>query len=170
MTNRTATPADIDAIQAIAEHSWTTDYPGIMTRETASEGVDDWYGRSQLETELARDRTVILVAERDGTVVGFSHADWNEDEAVGYILRIYVHPDHRRAGVGYELLEQTCAAVASHDIDRIDAMVLADNDPGNAFYDRYGFEYVDEHQTTIGDETYPENRYALERPFDLDTD
>lgn len=170
MTIRTATAADIDAIQEIADRSWKTDYPGIMTRENANEAVTDWYDTDQLETELDQERTVLLVAERDGTIVGFSHANWNEPESEGYILRIYVHPDHRHEGVGHELLEQTCATLASHDIDRINAMVLAENDPGNAFYDEFGFEYADERETMIGDETYPENRYVLERPFDLDTD
>ena len=45
-------------------------------------------------------------------------------------------------------------------------MVLAANDPGAAFYERFGFGFVDERETTIGDESYPESRYAL----DLDTE
>lgn len=170
MTIRSATAADIDAIQDIAEDAWKTDYPDIMTRETASDAITAWYNPTRLEAELENDRTELLVAERDGTVVGFSHANWSAIDAGGHILRLYVHPDHRRAGIGTELLEETCATLATHDVDRINAMVLAENDPGNTFYDRFGFEFADESETTIGDKAYPENRYVLERPFDLNVD
>lgn len=170
MAIRVASAADIDAIQEIAERSWKTDYPDILTRETASEAVTAWYNAAQLEAELGKARTLLLVAERDGTVAGFSHANWSDIESEGHILRIYVHPDHRREGIGSELLEETCATLATHGVDRIHAMVLTENDPGNTFYDRAGFEFVDERETTIGETTYPENRYVLEQPSDLDTD
>ncbi len=43
MNIRTATESDTHAILRIAEQSWKTDYPEILTRETAEEAVTDWY-------------------------------------------------------------------------------------------------------------------------------
>ncbi|WP_336135058.1 GNAT family N-acetyltransferase [Natronomonas amylolytica] len=162
MELREATDADIDAIRRVAERSWEVDYPAILTRETAQEAVSEWYGSDGLADAIAEGRTELLVAERDGEVVGFAHATWNGSEAEGYILRLYVHPDHRGRGVGGELLEGTRQALAGYDVDRIHAMVLAENDPGNAFYERFGFERADESRTRIGEGTYQENRYVLE--------
>ncbi|WP_238547495.1 GNAT family N-acetyltransferase [Haloferax mediterranei] len=170
MPIRTATEDDTDAILQIAQQSWKTDYPEILTRETAEEAVTDWYTPEQIVAELHKSQARILVAEREDTVIGFAHATWNNTEGEGYILRIYVHPEHRRENVGRELLEQTCAGLAEQGIERINAMVLVENKPGNAFYERFGFEHADERETIIGDEPHPENRYVLERPFELDGD
>jgi ribosomal protein S18 acetylase RimI-like enzyme len=174
MSIRSATGADVDAVRRVARRSWETDYEDVLTRETATEAVDDWYDPDRIGAELDDDRTLLLVAERtaDGeegeerTVVGFAHATWNEETAEGYILRLYTHPDHRREGVGRALLERTRDELSGRGVERVNAMVLAANDPGAAFYERFGFGFVDERETTIGDESYPESRYAL----DLDTE
>jgi ribosomal protein S18 acetylase RimI-like enzyme len=162
MDVREATHEDIDDIRRVAERSWEVDYPSILTRETAEEVVSEWYDPDVLAGAIAEGRTELLVAERDGEVVGFAHATWNATEGEGYILRLYVHPDHRSRGIGGELLERTRKAISGYDLDRIHAMVLAENDPGNAFYERFGFERADESETQIGEESYQENRYVLE--------
>lgn len=163
MTIRTATEDDINAIRHVADRSWETDYPDILSRETAEEAVHEWYAPEQLAEELSRTRTLVLVAESGETVVGFAHATWNDVHTEGYILRLYVHPEHRRANVGRELLERTCTELFEQEVDRISAMVLAENDLGNTFYQRFGFEHVDERETTISGDSYRENRYVLER-------
>ena len=167
MPIRAAAEDDVDAICRVAQRAWETDYPEILTRETAEKGVGVWYAPEQIRKELDQDGTVLLVAERDETVVGFAHAALSEAGAAGNVLRLYVHPDHRREHVGRELLERTCTELAEQGADRIYGMVLTENDPGNAFYSRFGFEAVDERETTIGNESYPETRYVLEQPFTL---
>ncbi|KAB1187004.1 MULTISPECIES: GNAT family N-acetyltransferase [Haloferax] len=162
MPIRAATEDDIEAIRRVAKRSWETDYPEILTRETIDAGVEDWYAHEQIADALLPARSLVLVAERDESVVGFAHATWSNDEHEGYILRLYVHPDHRRQGVGSELLERIRGDLSTEGVDRINAMVLAENEPGNTFYEQFGFEFVDEAKTTIGGDSYRENRYALE--------
>ncbi|GCF12918.1 hypothetical protein Harman_08530 [Haloarcula mannanilytica] len=161
MSVRTATPDDVTAINRIARAAWETDYPDILTRETVEDGVSDWYSPEQIELELVESQTLLLVSERDESVVGFAHATWHEADREGYILRLYVHPDHRRAGIGQALLERTCEDLFERDIERINAMVLSANEPGAEFYERFGFEFADENDTEIGGERYPESRYVL---------
>jgi ribosomal protein S18 acetylase RimI-like enzyme len=161
MNVREATEGDIDAVKRIAERSWETDYPGVLTRETAASAVAEWYSTDSLREAIEEGRTELLVADRDGEIVGFAHATWNASEGAAYILRLYIDPDHRKQGLGRELLERTCQRLAGYDVDRIHAMVLAENDPGNAFYEEFGFERADESETHIGEETYQENRYVL---------
>ena len=162
MTVRPATDGDLEGIRAVAERSWTTDYPDILTRETAEEAVDDWYAPDQLATEFKNSRTLVFVADREGSVVGFAHATWSDADREGYILRLYVDPDRRRAGLGRELLDRTTAELADLGVRRVNAMVLSANDPGREFYERFGFEHVDEQPTTIGGERHPESRYVLD--------
>jgi len=160
MTVRPADPDDIDAVKRVAERSWTADYPDILSRETAEAAAEEWYGADSLAAELDAERTLLSVVEADDRVVGFAHATWNDDE--GYILRLYVHPDHRGAGHGRELLAATRTALADRGVDRVSAMVLAANDGGNEFYERFGFERADESETVIDGESYRENRYVLD--------
>lgn len=155
-----ATPDDVTAINQVATAAWETDYP-LLTQETVEDGVHDWYSPEQLESELVEPQTLLLVAKREEHVVGFAHATWHETDHTGYILRLYVHPDSRREGIGQSLLERTCEELFEHDIDRINAMVLSANEPGAEFYEQFGFEFADESDTEIGGERYPESRYVL---------
>jgi len=123
-------------------------------RVDEADGVDDATGAE--DAESAED------AEDAAEVVGFAHAELGGDDE-GYVLRLYVHPDHRNRGLGRRLLGRTRDDLFAHGAERINAMVLAANEPGNAFYRSLGFEKVEEGETRIGGETYRENTYALER-------
>lgn len=155
MDVREATADDVPAVGRVAERSWETDYPDIVSRETASEGVAEWYAEDRVRRELDSAETAVLVAERDDEVVGFAHAVWGTEE--GTVLRIYVDPDHRRAGVGTELLAATVDRLHEEGVDRVKATVLAANEPGNDFYRERGFEPLPEsRETEIGGEYYEE--------------
>lgn len=162
MTIREASDDDIDAIRDVARTSWEADYPDILSRETIEEGVEEWYDTDALHEAVSDTRTRLLVADEGDAVVGFVHAVLNgEDE--GDILRLYVHPEHRRKGIGHRLFERVRDDLYERDVDRIYAMVLADNDLGNAFYRDLGLERVTEEETTIGGDAVREHTFALER-------
>lgn len=166
MEIRAARPADTSEIAAVAEASWETDYPEIVSRETLERGVEEWYATDRIEDAIADGATKILVAEADPdvdsgsqSVVGFLHAVVEPN--VGHLLRLYVHPDHRRGGVGRDLFHHAETLLFGRGVDRIEAMVLAENDAGNEFYRSLGFRQADTQETRIADETVAENRYVL---------
>lgn len=161
MEIRQATEADIEPIEQVARETWETDYPDILHRETIEEEVEEWYNDDQLEIELEEEDAILLVAEIDGEVVGFTHAV--RRRRTGYILRVYTSPDHRGEGVGSELLTKARDVLLTRGVDNVRAMVLAENEPGNAFYESFGFEKVDEEETVIGGDTYTENVYERKR-------
>jgi ribosomal protein S18 acetylase RimI-like enzyme len=150
---------DLEAIRTVAEASWKYDYPDILSRETVDEGFDDWYGREQLVDEIADPKTQVFIAEVDSEIAGFAHAI--VDGAEGVVLRLYVHPDHRREGVGRGLFEHVREKLVGYDVERIRAMVLAENQLGNSFYRDLGFEKVAEGETIIADELFEENAYEM---------
>lgn len=154
-----ATREDVPGIRSVAETSWEADYPGTISRETVTEGLDDWYGVDRLREALADPKTTVLVARVDGQVVGFTHAIVTGE--TGTILRLYVDPDYRRRGIGRALFERSRDALESYDVGRIRGMVLADNDPGNEFYRQLGFERVSTGETLIGGESFEEHTYEL---------
>jgi ribosomal protein S18 acetylase RimI-like enzyme len=162
MTIREATTDDVDAVRRVAESSWTADYPELLSRESIRDGVDDWYTPELIRDSIIWAEALMLVAERDGTVAGFAHATFDLDERTGTILRLYVAPDHRGAGIGGKLLAETRDRLFETGVDRIRAMVLAANEVGNAFYESFDFERESTEPVRIGNEQYEERTYALE--------
>jgi len=159
MEIRPATGDDVAAVNRVAERAWEHDYPEFVSRETIDDTVDDWYAEETIASVVDADDAEIYVADDDG-VAGFAHVVWDKTE--GDLLRLYVSPDRRRERVGTELLATVRDKLFGKGVDRIRAMVLAENDLGNAFYDHHGFERTGESETTIGDESHPENVYTLE--------
>lgn len=168
---REATIDDVAPIRAVAEASWERDYADILTRDTVAAGVNDWYDEETLADLVADERTPVWVAEvgeaddeqgDGGEVVAFAHGYVAGE--TGHVLRLYVHPDERRSGVGERLLSATVDALTGRGSGRVEATVLAANEQGRAFYEAQGFEQVAAAETTIGGEAYPECRYRLEPP------
>lgn len=160
MAIREATTDDIEAIRSVAKASWEHDYPDILSRETVSEGFDDWYSRTRLETQLSSSRGLVYLAEKGETVAGFVHGLVDGDD--GVILRLYVHPSHRKHGLGTDLFEHIAGVLSEYDCARLRAMVLAENGLGNEFYRGLGFEQVSTGQTTVGTEQFAEHTYERE--------
>ncbi len=157
MEIRRAQTDDVTSIRRVAERTWEADYPEILNRENIEKIVDEWYAEDRIREELMNEDAVVTIAEEDGIVVGFAHGVWAR--RTGHILRVYVDPEHRGEGIGRELLAAVRDSLLNRGSDRIQAMVLAENEVGNQFYQDAGFEKIDEGETTIGEESYTENVY-----------
>jgi ribosomal protein S18 acetylase RimI-like enzyme len=161
MEIRKATADDVEGIRTVARRSWETDYPTIVSRESAGDVVEEWYSPERLRFDVESDDALLLVAEGDGEVRGFAHAVVDESEGVASLLRLYVDPDRRGRGLGTRLLDAVRDRVDERGCSRLEAMVLERNEPGNAFYRNYGFERDRVGATTIEGETHDEVVYAL---------
>lgn len=162
MSVRPATADDIDDVLRVVEASWSTDYPEMLNRENLDEAVNEWYSPETLADELERGDSVVYVATADGDVVGFAHAICRHDR--GHILRVYVAPAARGTGHGRALVERTCEELFERGVDSARAMVLAANEPGNAFYEALGFVATEDGgETEIGGERYEEKVYEYDR-------
>jgi ribosomal protein S18 acetylase RimI-like enzyme len=161
MTIRTATPEDAEGVRTVVEESWEEDYPEILSSESLTEGLEEWYSLSGIEDAIERSDSRALVAQRDGRVAGFVHAILDVDKGEGHVLRLYVRPEHRREGTGTNLLKAACEELFDSGADRVRAMVLEANEVGNQFYSGFGFDRVDAEEVDIGGEAYRENTYEL---------
>lgn len=158
MQVRDATEDDIEAIRAVADGAWRRDYPDALSQETIESGVSHWYGDAVVRMELSNPGTEVRVAEIDGEVVGFVHA--NQSGPAVTILRLHVHPEYRDRGVAAELLEAIESELDT-DEEPLRATVLEANDQMMTFYADHGFERIKTDRTTIGEDQHPE--VVLER-------
>lgn len=159
MEIRPAIASDRGAIRAVARDTWHDTYDELEP-ETIDETVDEWYADDALEEELERPGTAFLVAEADGEVVGFTHGVVQKDE--GDVLRMVVHPDHQREGIGTALHERLREDLEDFSMRRMRAIDLASNEGGQAFYERLGFERTGEGEVELGGEKRREVVYTLE--------
>ena len=159
MEIRPATEADREAIREVARAAWHDAYDALEAT-TIDETVDEWYADDALERAIDKPGTAVLVAEVDGEVVGFTHGVVSEED--GDVLRMYVHPDHQRTGVGTALHERLREDLEDFTMRRMRAMDLASNEASREFYEELGFERTDEAEVELGGEAYTESVYTLE--------
>ena len=156
---RPATADDREAIREVARAAWHDTYDELDA-ETIDETVDAWYDDETFLEAIDEPGTAVVVAERDGELAGFTHGVVYEDE--GDVLRMYVHPDHQREGIGTALHERLRSALEDFNMNRMRAIDFASNEGGRRFYEELGFEQTGTGGVEIGDETYDEVVYTLE--------
>ncbi|WP_290818935.1 GNAT family N-acetyltransferase [Halovivax sp.] len=159
MELRPATADDREAIREIARAAWHDTYDQLDP-ETIDETVDAWYDDETFREAIDEPGTAVIVAERDGELAGFTHGVVYEDE--GDVLRMYVHPDHQREGIGTALHERLRSALEDFSMNRMRAIDFASNEGGRRFYEELGFEQTGTGGVEIGDERYDEVVYTLE--------
>lgn len=136
----------------------------------ASAGDDDWY---DWPVELARGELPwreLLIAEEDGRPVGFvqlidareeeSHY-WGDEVAPGvWAIDIWIGSPHDRGrGLGTAMMVQALArCFDEHRASEVLIDPLASNEGAIRFYERLGFEFVEERH--FGDDHCRVHRFA----------
>lgn len=159
---RPATAADIDAVVALVESAyrgdasrvgWTTEADFLDGRRT---GADD------IQAILAKPRSRLLLAERDGALIACAHVAV-EDEA-GYFGMFSVDPQQQGGGIGKAVLEEAeRIARADWGMSCMRMTVIDIREELIAFYERRGY-----HRTGIKKPfPYGDARFGLPKRDDL---
>jgi len=140
-----ATPADIPAIGKLGALLVRTHHDFDPQRFLpATSGTEGAYG-SFLGSQLDNQKIVILVAERDGEVIGYTYAGVEGTDYMalrgpaGVLYDIVVDPAHRGRGFGRMLLDATLAALKVRSAPRVVLSTAERNAPAQRLFDRAGF-------------------------------
>jgi ribosomal protein S18 acetylase RimI-like enzyme len=110
----------------------------------ATSRTQQGYG-SFLGTQLEDSSVVVLVAERDGQVLGYTYAGVEGFDYMslrgpaGVLHDIVVDPAHREHGVGRMLLDATLAALEARGAPRVVLSTAERNEPAQRLFARAGF-------------------------------
>ena len=98
-----------------------------------------------LDTQLAVPSVVMLVAERDGAVVGYTYAGVEAFDYMalrgpaGVLYDIVVDPDHRGHAIGELLIESTIAELRARGAPRLILSTAERNESAQRLFARMGF-------------------------------
>jgi ribosomal protein S18 acetylase RimI-like enzyme len=110
----------------------------------ATPRTESGYG-SFLGTQLDAPNIVILAAERDGEVIGYTYAGVEDTDYMslrgpaGVLYDIVVDPAHRGQGVGRMLLDATLEALKARGAPRVVLSTAERNAPAQHLFERAGF-------------------------------
>jgi len=127
------------AAKLLAMHHAFDDARFFLT-ERPAEGYARWFAR-----ELPREEVVLLVAEREGALVGYAYArleerDWNQLlDACGALHDLWVEPEARRGGVAEALVCAVFEALVAKGAPRVVLHAAAANEAAQALFARLGF-------------------------------
>ena len=142
---RPATPADLKAIGRLGALLVRTHHDFDPDRFIAAmPRTEDRYG-SFLGTQLEEPSIIVLVAERDGEVIGYTYAGVEGYDYMalrgpaGVLYDIVVDPAHREQGVGRALLDATLETLKAKGAPRVVLSTAEGNKSAKRLFARAGF-------------------------------
>lgn len=132
MEFRSAEPGDGDAIGSVVGRSLRASY--ALSPEVIDEIVAGLAGEAL--ADRLDDGGVYQVAVSDGEVVGFAQGRI-ADDGVGEVVWLHVAPEWRGEGAGTPLFEGLCDSLGGRGAHHVRALVLADNEEGDEFAERF---------------------------------
>ena len=91
--------------------------------------------------KMAVQRGLFFVALVDGAVVGTTMAGY--DGVRGWLYGVAVSPEHRRQGIGRNMIEHATRALKAMGCAKVNLQVTGGNDEAVAFYESLGFGVED---------------------------
>lgn len=142
---RPATRADLPALGRLGALLVRTHHEFDAARFIAATPQTEHGYAGFLGTQLDEADALLLVAERDGEVVGYTYSgvaghDWMSLRGpAGLLHDLVVEPAHRGAGIGHALLEATMAALEARGAPRLVLSAAARNEAAQRLFARAGF-------------------------------
>jgi ribosomal protein S18 acetylase RimI-like enzyme len=132
-------PRRLSAPDVQVRRAGASDAPGVLSlwdesrsgHASISDRVED------LERLVADSPAALLVAERDGEIVGALIAAW--DGWRGNMYRLAIRHDCRREGIGIELTRAGEEYLRGRGARRVTALVAFDDEVAGGFWDAAGY-------------------------------
>ena len=132
---RPAGPDDLPALVAVQLESWRRTYGDVLPKDYLGAAMEHDLSRLWSEDRLARD--LVLVAEREGEVVGLSGTILETPETA-YLDNLHVALRVEGQGVGRALMAGTAGAVLERGRRALHLTVVTTNARALRFYEALG--------------------------------
>ena len=144
--------ADLQEIGRLASVIWPEVYSSIISREQIAYMLDLMYSIESLEKQRARGDRFLLLEEESGKAeraVGFASYQPGYKPGTSKLHKLYVLPGLHGRGLGRMLIREVME-LSSKSGDSVLRLDVNYRNPARYFYERLGFNKVDEVTTEIG--------------------
>lgn len=145
MNIRSATLNDIDGIRAVGIASWHDTYSGIVPDNYISWALEKWWMPEILKRYVMSDQFIVLVAERNGNIIGMAHAQIRSDKTA-ILWRLYIEQMYRGQGIGTQLMKEIQDQLPA-EVQWLYIEYYQQNKRAETFYADQGFVF-DRQETT----------------------
>lgn len=119
-------------------HAYTGILPADQLAEVTPQAQQEvWAQRVAKEA----DSHHMLVAERDGQIVGYSYVGPGDDPQLGDLYALFVHPSAHGTGVAQQLMSASLAILDSLGYSRYLLWVHENNHQAIRFYEKSGWSH-----------------------------
>ena len=145
ITIRPAIPADLPALGRLGALLVRTHHDFDPKRFIAATAQTEAAYGSFLGTQLDAPAIAVLVADRDGEVIGYTYAGVEGRDYMslrgpaGVVYDIVVDPNHRRHGAGRMLLAAVLDFLKSRGAPRVVLSTATRNEAAQQLFERAGF-------------------------------
>jgi GNAT superfamily N-acetyltransferase len=161
---RPAALADARELGWVHVESWRSTYAGLLPDQyLASLDVEERAGRWLGVLQMLSSRQSLVVAEHEGTLVGFAYGGPERDQDsdfLGELYAIYLVRSAQGKGGGRSLLRAVAADLDERGMGSMLVWVLRDNLPARGFYEHMGGVYAGKHMLSFEGLTVPEVAYG----------
>ena len=126
-TLRLATPADA---REIAE----------MSRDLIEQGLTWSWTPARVQHFISGPESSVIVARRERRIAAFAIMHFGDDAA--HLNLLAVAPEHRRQGLGRQLMDWLTATAIEAGVLRINLELRTHNEEARAFYESLGFDQL----------------------------
>ena len=152
--------SDGEPVEDVVERAMTASY--ALSPDEIRAVIEAKFDPAATAETWDGDDIVARVAEADreddgtSTLAGYVEADAAAEE----VRWLFVHPDHRGAGVGTTLFETATDALAERGVEGPRASTREANREGGKFFEQFDYESVDERTVEFGGQSLVEYVYA----------
>jgi diamine N-acetyltransferase len=166
MKLRYGTIEDAKMLSELGAKTFYDTFAQENTRENMDAYLKNSFSPEIQIKELSEPDAVFLIAESDGTPIGYAHLILkSKDESIHgdkplEIRRIYTSHEYLGKGVGKELMHAVVREARQRGCDCIWLGVWEKNQRAIDFYKKWGFREVGTHKLFVGDD--PQNDFVME--------
>ncbi len=143
---RPATPDDLSGVLGVFLACWRESYRGVLS-DAAIDAMTDERAEALWRRVLADPRGVVLLAEREGEIVGITRyaaptgddTTADDDRVDGAVHSLYVSPRAHGGGIGGALLARASDDLRAAGAEAATLWVFAANAPSIGFYESKGW-------------------------------
>ena len=136
---RPMTTKDSVHVQQIARKTWRVTYNGLIPEETQTQFIDRFYSYAMMEKCM--EKTFVLIAEHQGTPIGFANFTRKDEDGDSELTAMYILPEFQQLGYGAMLFKEALSIL--QDAHQLFVYVDERNTIGRTFYEKHGFELLD---------------------------